>query len=126
MNSFADWIWITLWWFVFIAYLMILFQILSDIFRDQEMGGWAKAAWVIGLLFLPFLVALIYLVSRGDGMARRRANDLRQAQSETDAYIRNVAGGASPAEQISQAKALLDAGAIDANEFAALKSKALS
>jgi hypothetical protein len=126
MNSFADWIWITLWWFIFIAYLMILFQILSDIFRDQELSGWSKAAWVIGLLFIPFLIALIYLISRGDGMARRRANDMRQAQADTDAYIRDVASSSSPADQIHKAKALLDSGAIDANEFAALKAKALS
>ena len=80
---------------------------------------------MIGLIGLPFLVALIYVIARGQGMAERQARDLIEAKSQTDAYIRSVAGSSPPA-QISDAKTLLDQGAIDEREFSALKAKALA
>jgi hypothetical protein len=125
MNTFAQWLWLMLWFFLFFVYLVILFQIISDLFRDRELSGWWKAAWVIGLVFLPYLVALIYLIARGRGMAERQRDAALQARSDTDAYIRTVAS-TSPAEHIAAAKALLDSGAIDADEFATLKAKALA
>jgi type VI protein secretion system component VasK len=127
MNDFGDWIWLTLWWFLFIAYLIILFQILSDLFRDRDTSGWAKAVWVLALLFVPFLTALIYLIARGQGMAERQRKDIVAARQETDAYIRDVAGASSsPAARITEAKALLDQGVITQDEFNALKAKALA
>ncbi|GCE76731.1 membrane protein [Cellulomonas biazotea] len=120
-----DWFWLMIWWFFIVMYLIILFQILGDLFRDRELSGWWKAVWIIGLVVLPFLTALIYLIARGRSMAERNVRDLTQAKADTDAYIRDVAG-ASPATQISQAKALLDSGAISEQEFAALKAKALA
>ncbi|MFC0715375.1 SHOCT domain-containing protein [Cellulomonas biazotea] len=125
MDSFMDWFWLMIWWFFIVMYLIILFQILGDLFRDRELSGWWKAVWIIGLVVLPFLTALIYLIARGRSMAERNVRDLTQAKADTDAYIRDVAG-ASPATQISQAKALLDSGAISEQEFAALKAKALA
>jgi hypothetical protein len=130
MNDFGDWIWLTIWWFLFIAYLIILFQILSDLFRDRATSGWAKALWVVALLFVPFLTALVYLIARGQGMAERQRDQIVAARQETDAYIRDVAGsnggGASPAAKITEAKALLDQGVITPDEFATLKAKALA
>jgi hypothetical protein len=125
MDTLGQWIWLMVWWFFFFAYLIIFFQILSDLFRDRELGGWAKAGWIIGLVFLPFLMALIYLIARGDGMARRQGRAVAAARAETDSYIRATAG-ASPASDIATAKTLLDSGAIDEAEFAALKAKALA
>jgi hypothetical protein len=88
------------------------------------LGGGSKALWMIGLVFLPFLTAIVYIISRGRGMAQWQQANLRQARSETEAYIRGVAGK-SPAAQIADAKALLDTGTISQDEFAKLKTKAL-
>jgi hypothetical protein len=117
--------WLILSSFVFIAYLLVLFQIVVDLFRDTEVGGFAKVLWIIGLIFLPFLTALAYILFRGGGMAHRQRAALQRATSETDSYIREVAGK-SPAEQIADAKALLDTGTINQDEFARLKAKALA
>lgn len=126
-SDFWSIIWWFLWAFVFIAYLMILFSIVGDLFRDQKLNGWWKAVWIIFLIFVPFLTALIYLIARGNGMAERSAREARQVQAATDDYIRQTAGtAASPADEIAKAKALLDSGAITAEEFAHLKTRALS
>ncbi|MBL8417465.1 MAG: SHOCT domain-containing protein [Dechloromonas sp.] len=124
MSNFWDFIWLILSTFVFVAYLLILFQIISDLFRDHELGGGSKALWLIGLIFLPMLTALIYVIARGNGMAKRQRAALERSKSEAENYIRQVAGK-SPAEQIADAKALLDAGTISQEEFAKLKAKAL-
>ena len=125
MSNFWDIIWLILSTFVFIAYLLVLFQIVVDLFRDAALGGFAKVLWIIGLIFLPFLTALAYILFRGGGMAQRQRAAMQRAKSDTDSYIREVAGK-SPAEQIADAKALLDAGTINQDEFTKLKAKALS
>jgi hypothetical protein len=124
MSNFWDLVWLMLTTFVFIAYLMVMFQIVVDLFRDSDLGGGSKVLWIIGLVVLPFLTAIVYIVARGKGMATRQAASIRRAQSETEAYIRDVAGK-SPAAQIAEAKALLDAGTINPAEFDKLKAKAL-
>jgi hypothetical protein len=125
MSNFWDVVVLMVSTFVFVAYLVVLFQIVVDLFRDAEMGGGAKVLWIIGLIFLPVLTSLVYIVARGGGMAERQRASLRRAKSETDAYIREVAAK-SPAEQIADAKALLDAGTITKDEFDRLKAKALA
>ena len=125
MSYFWDAVWLMLSTFFFVAYLFILFHILVDLFRDSEVGGFAKALWMIALVFVPMLTALVYVVARGGGMADRQRAALQKAKSDADAYIRTVAGK-SPAEQIADAKVLLDAGTINADEFAKLKAKALA
>jgi hypothetical protein len=125
VSNFWDIVWLILSTFVFVAYLLVLFQILIDLFRDHELGGGFKALWIIGLIFLPVMTALVYIVARGRGMAERQRAAVQRAKSDADAYIREVAGK-SPADQIAQAKALLDAGTINADEFARLKAKALA
>ena len=124
MSNFWDTVWLILMTFVLVAYLLVLFQIIVDLFRDKNLGGFSKAIWFIGLVFLPFLTALVYIIFRGRGMSERQVAVVRDARAETDAYIRSVAGK-SAAEQIADAKALLDAGTINADEFARLKAKAL-
>jgi hypothetical protein len=111
--------------FFFVAYLIVLFQIIGDLFRDTQLSGWFKALWIIGLFFVPFVTALLYIIVRGDGMSTRQREAMQRARSETETYIKQVAGK-SPAEQIADAKALLDAGTIDQDEFTKLKAKALS
>ena len=111
--------------FFFIAYLIVLFQVIVDLVRDSEMGGGSKVLWIIGLIFVPLLTALIYVLARGKGMSERQRAAVRAAKADTDAYIRDVAGK-SPADHIADAKKLLDAGTINADEFARLKAKALT
>ena len=125
MSNFWDLIQLLLSTFVLIVYLLILFQIIGDLFRDSELGGGSKVLWIIGLVLIPGLTAIIYIITRGRGMAERQRASLQRAKSDTDAYIREVAGK-SPAEQIADAKALLDAGTINQDEFAKLKAKALA
>jgi hypothetical protein len=113
------------WSFVFIAYLMALFSILVDIFRDDKLKGWAKAVWTIFLIFVPFITALVYLIARGGGMGERSAAAARANKTEADQYIRSVAGN-DPASQIEKAAQLLSSGAITQEEFRQLKAKALA
>lgn len=124
-GSFWDLVWWFLWAFVFIAYLFALFAIIGDLFRDHTLNGWWKAVWIVFLIFVPFLTTLVYLIARGEGMARRSQKEATQVRNAQEDYIRTVAG-TSPAEEIAKAKALLDAGTISAEEYEKLKAKALS
>ena len=123
--SFWDVIWFIIVSFAFIAYLMVMFNIITDLFRDRGTSGVIKALWFICLIFLPFLTAIVYLITRGHGMAERQAEAVARVREAQDDYVRSVAG-ASPADQIAQAKSLLDAGTISQSEFDQLKAKALA
>ena len=125
MRNFWVLIWLMVSTFVFIAYLIIMFQIVVDLFRDAELGGGSKVLWIIGLIVLPFLTAIVYIVARGKGMAARQVASMQRARTETEEYIRDVANR-SPASQIAEAKALLDKGTINQEEYAKLKAKALA
>lgn len=125
MSNFWDVLTLIFSTFLFVAYLFVLFQIVTDLFRDSETGGVAKALWIIGLIFLPMLTAIVYIIARGKGMAMRQKASLERMKSESDSYIRQVAGR-SPAADIAEAKSLLDAGTITPAEFERLKARALS
>jgi hypothetical protein len=113
MSNFWDTVVLMASTFFFIAYLIVLFQVIVDLFRDSEMGGGSKVIWLIGLIFLPVLTALLYILARGGGMAERQRAALRTAKADTDAYIREVAAK-SPADQIADAKKLLAAARVPA------------
>jgi hypothetical protein len=124
--SFWDIVWFIVITWAFVAYLMVMFSIIGDIFRDRELSGVWKAVWVIALVFLPFITAVVYLISRGGSMAERSMQASAMHRRQQDDYIREVAGKTSPADQITQARALLDSGAISQQEYDALKTKALA
>ncbi|CAN5362755.1 SHOCT domain-containing protein [soil metagenome] len=125
-DSFWDYFWSLIVIFAFIAYLMILFNILTDLFwRDHKTSGVVKAIWVFFLIVFPYVTALVYLVARGKGMAERAKEAAANARQQTEDYIKSAAGR-SPAQEIADAKALLEAGTISADEFDSLKAKALS
>ena len=127
MDSFWDFFWFTISFFLLMAYLVVLFQILTDLFRDKGVSGGMKAVWVFFLIFFPIITSLVYLIVRGHGMAERNLAAVQSAQADTEAYIRSVSSGSSsPADEIARAKGLLDSGAISQAEFDALKAKALS
>jgi hypothetical protein len=124
-GSFGDLIWWFFTVFIFFAYLMALFSVIGDLFRDRKLNGWWKALWIIFLIFVPFLTLLVYLIARGPGMAERNAAQVKKSQEAADDYIRGVAG-TSAADEIAKAKSLLDAGTITQAEYESLKAKALA
>ena len=128
MDSFWDFFWFILSFFLLMAYLMVLFQIIGDLFRDHETSGLIKAVWIFFLIILPIITSLLYLIVRGRSMTERSVSAAQTAQKDTEAYIRQVSGGggASATEEISRAKGLLDSGTISAEEFERLKAKALA
>ncbi len=125
MSNFWDILYLIISTFLFVTYLIILFHVVVDLFRDAQLNGFFKVIWLIGLIVLPFLTALVYVLTRGKGMAERQLRALNQARSDTEAYIRQVAAK-SPAEQIADAKALLDNGTLTQQEYEQLKAKALA
>jgi uncharacterized membrane protein len=125
MSNFWDILYLIISTFLFVTYLIILFHVVVDLFRDAQLNGFFKVIWLIGLIVLPFLTALIYVLARGKGMAERQLRAINQARSDTEAYIRQVAAK-SPAEQIADAKALLDSGTLTQQEYDQLKAKALA
>jgi hypothetical protein len=125
VNSFWDWIWLTLWIFALIILIWIIIAIITDLFRNHESSGWVKALWIIFLIIAPWLAALIYLIVEHKGMAERSMKAADKMEKQQAQYIQSVAG-TSPAEQIKHAKDLLDAGTITQAEYDQLKSKALA
>jgi NADH:ubiquinone oxidoreductase subunit 6 (subunit J) len=109
--------------FLFAAYLMVLFTIISDLFRDHSLSGWAKAAWVLFLIVVPFLAALIYLIVRGDGMRERALAQQQQAQKQFDSYVRQTAGSGSTADELATLARLHDERKISDEEFERAKAK---
>lgn len=116
-------------WFIFVtfalvAYLMVIFSILGDLFRDPETTGWVKALWVLALILLPLVTSVAYLVVRGRSMTDRAARPGVRT-SQTASYDRALAGTATPAEEIARAHEMYDEGLITEAEYARLKEKAL-
>jgi hypothetical protein len=112
--------------FLFAAWLMILFVIIGDLFRDHSMSGWGKAAWTVFLIFVPFLAALVYLIARGDGMRERAVAQQQEQQKQLDAYIRQSAGssgGATAADELTKLARLHDEKKLSDEEFERAKAK---
>jgi Short C-terminal domain/Phospholipase_D-nuclease N-terminal len=121
-----DIFWTMLWFFCFFIYIWLLVIIFSDIFRSHDMGGWAKAGWVLFVIVLPFLGILVYLIARGGKMHERQMRDATQAQQEFDSYVRDVAGSGGAADQLSKLADLRQRGVITDAEFEAQKAKILA
>jgi general stress protein CsbA len=119
---FMDVLWSMIIFFCWVAWIWILILCFSDLFR-RHISGWAKAAWIVFLIILPFLGVLIYLIAEHQGMADRNIKQAQAQQQQFDQYVKSVAGGS--ADEIAKAKQLLDSGAITQAEFDALKAKAL-
>jgi type VI protein secretion system component VasK len=88
---FMDVFWSMLVFFLWVAWLLILFRIFGDLFRRHDISGWGKAAWTIFVIFLPFLGVLVYLIAEGSDMARRDMEQQAAAKAEFDEYVRSVA-----------------------------------
>lgn len=122
---FLDVLWSMIIFFAFIIWIWLLITVFADIFRRHDCGGGTKALWIIFVIIAPYLGVLVYLIAQHQGMADRNMQQMQQIKDQQDAYIKSVAA-ASPADQIAQAKQLLDSGAISQDEFDAMKAKALA
>ncbi len=109
--------------FVFAAWLMVLFTILSDLFRDHDISGWSKAIWIVFLIFVPFLGALIYLIARGQGMRERAIKQQEAAQQQLDDYVRQTASSGSAADELAKLARLHDEHKLSDAEFEKAKAK---
>lgn len=120
-------IWTMFVFFIWVAWLVLVFRIFADIFRSDDMGGVAKTIWTIAVLFVPFIGVLVYILSRGDGMNRRDLERAQAAEAQFRDYVRDTAGsGAGAAAEIEKLAALRDSGALTDDEFQAQKAKLLA
>lgn len=120
--------WTMLIFFAFVVWIWLLFVVFADIFRRRDASGWAKVAWVIFIVILPFLGVFVYIIAEHAGMTDRTLERQQAAQSQFDSYVKSVAGegDGGPASEIARAKELLDAGTISQSEFDAIKRHALA
>ena len=119
-------LWSMLVFFVWVAWFMLLFKIVGDVFRRRDIGGGMKTLWLLFVLFVPFLGVFVYLIANNDEMAQRDLERAQAAQAQFNDYVQQAAGSGGAAAEIDKAKKLLDSGAINESEFAALKAKALA
>ncbi|HEX5588374.1 MAG TPA: SHOCT domain-containing protein [Acidimicrobiia bacterium] len=115
-----------LWFFIFFIWIWLLITVFADIFRDHEMSGWGKAAWVIFVIIFPYLGVFVYLIARGGSMAQRAAKQQQQAQQQFDSYVQSVASTGSTADELARLADLKSKGVISDAEFEQLKAKALA
>jgi hypothetical protein len=123
---FLDVMWTMLVFFVWIAWFMLLFRVIGDIFRRHDIGGGMKTLWLIFVIVAPFLGVFIYLIAQNDGMTQRTLAQTQAQQAQMDDYVRSVAPSGGPAAEIEKAKGLLDSGTITQAEYDAIKAKALA
>ena len=123
---FLDVLWSMLVFFVWIAWFLLLFHVIGDIFRRRDASGGKKTLWIIFVLFVPFLGVFVYLIANSDDMARRQIEQAEAHRAQMDDYVRTTAGSGGAAGEIEKAKGLLDSGAITQAEFDAIKAKALA
>jgi len=112
--------------FLFVIWIWILIYVFIDIFRSQDLGGWAKALWFIFVLFIPLIGVLVYLIARGGKMHERAVQQAQQQDAAARAYIQEAAGSQSPADQLAKLAELRDRGVITADEFERQKAKVLA
>lgn len=124
--TFGDALWTMIVFFLWIMWFWLLFAVFGDLFRRHDISGWGKAAWTIFVIILPFLGTFVYLIAEGKHMAERNVKQAQASQAQMDSYVRSVASSGGAAEEISQAKGLLDSGAITQAEFDQLKARALA
>jgi hypothetical protein len=112
--------------FLFIAWIWVLVSVIADIFRSDDLNGFAKAAWVIFVIILPWLGVLVYLIARGDNMTQRNVADANAMETARRAYIQDAAGtSASTADELAKLSSLKDSGVISDDEYAKLRAKAI-
>lgn len=119
-------LWSIFWFFLFFMWIMLLFYVFADIFRSPDLGGWAKTFWTLFVVVLPYLGVFVYVIVRGDKMAKNSAAAAEAQDAAAREYIRSAAGGVSTADEIAKLNQLKADGAISAAEFDSAKATLLS
>ncbi len=115
-----------LYFFLWILWIFLVFRIIFDIFRSRDLSGWGKAGWLLLVIILPFLGVFIYLLARGGRMHERDVQQARVQDEAFQAYVREAAGTASSADQLTKLADLRQRGVIDEAEFTAEKARILA
>ncbi|MET9673205.1 SHOCT domain-containing protein [Streptomyces sp. NPDC006482] len=122
--------WTMLWFFLWIMWLFLLFKVITDIFRDHDLGGWGKAGWLIFCILLPYLGVLVYVIARGKSMGQRDVKQAKASEAAFQDYIRKTAGttpaGGGAAAELARLAELKEKGSITAEEFEKAKAKVLA
>ncbi len=119
--------WSLLWFFLWIIWFWMLIVVFTDIFRSSDLSGWAKALWTIGVVILPYLGVLVYLIARGHKMSEHAAQQNQAQEAQMRQYVQSVAGSSSSAaDEISRLHDLQTKGAITPEEFQQAKAKLLA
>jgi putative oligomerization/nucleic acid binding protein/phospholipase D-like protein len=118
--------WSFLWFFLFFIWIWLLIMVFADIFRSRDLGGVAKAIWVIFVILVPYLGVFVYLIARGHKMGEHAAQDAARQEAATKQYIQSVAATSSPADEIAKLADMKAAGTITDAEYEQLKAKALA
>lgn len=119
-------LWTIVIFFGFVVWIWILFTMFADLFRRHDIGGWTKTAWIVFVVIFPFLGVFVYLIAQHKGISERSIRQQESAKREMDQYVRSVAGGSDPTQQIAKGEELLKAGAINQAEFEQIKKQALA
>ncbi len=122
--SFGELVLFVVWIALFVIWIWILFAVITDLFRDHDVSGWEKAAWILFLIFIPFLTMLVYLIVRGSGMRERAIKAQAEAKHEFDSYIRHEAQ-TTPADELHKLHDLKEKGALTDEEYERAKAKLL-
>jgi hypothetical protein len=118
--------WSILLFFLWIMWFFLLFRVIGDIFRSDDLSGWGKAAWLIFVLVVPFLGVFVYVIARGDAMGQRDVDEAQAQDQAFQAYVRDAAGTGGSADQLAKLADLRDRGVINDAEFEQQKAKILS
>ena len=124
--SFGDLLLLVVEIFLFVIWIWILFTIIGDLFRDHEMSGWGKAAWILFLVFIPFLTMLVYLIVRGTGMRDRTIKAQARGQTRTWTPTSSQVAHTTPADELHKLNDLKEKGALTPEEFDRAKAKLLA
>jgi len=119
-------LWTIVIFFGFVVWIWILFTMFADLFRRHDIGGWTKTAWIVFVVIFPFLGVFVYLIAQHKGISERSIRQQESAKREMDQYVRSVAGGSDPTQQIAKGEELLKSGAINQAEFEQIKKRALA
>ena len=127
-DDFSIWdVFVSMFWFMLLfAWIMLLFHIIADIFRDRELGGFAKAMWCLFLIFIPWIGALVYLIARGNSMTQRSIEAAKENEANMRAYVRDAAGTTSAADELAKLAEMRDSGAITPEDYEKAKAKVLA
>ena len=114
-GVFLTMLWLALW----IIWIFILFRVIVDIFRSQDLSGWGKAGWLIFAIVLPYLGVFVYLIAHGKEMGQRDVEDAQARDQQMRTYVQEAAAGSSPsgADELAKLADLRDSGVISQSEF---------